>query len=250
MEIKRFTICLLLLVLSTFLCYAQTSMEIKKEINKIKRDTNYIYAESTNKNLNEASENAQTIFEIQIKEWGEKQYPNDSIETCIVKAKEKAIKLDTRRGELYRAFVYVKKSDIMPVSCNSNVKVVQLKNTPVKESVVANEHEGVLDLSKGNSKEMPAIQLTAAEEEMRKVKRFYDIEPYITALTKSKQVEHYGKYANMPQDEDCYLFVYDRDGKIRAWLKKQDRVQYNLKTLQQDNINNYRNCGAIWFQFK
>ena len=106
---KSFILILLLTFSLVITSDAQTTSEITKSINKVKRDTMYIYAESTTKDLKEAYNNARAILEMQVGEWVRKQHPTEGIELCIVKAKEHFMQLDTRRGELYRAFVYVKK---------------------------------------------------------------------------------------------------------------------------------------------
>ena len=60
----------------------------------------------------------------------------------------------------------------------------------------------------------------------------------------------YGKYATAKAPELCYLIVYDPAGNIRALLGKGKDKRKNLKTGKDDNIGNYRGCGAIWFTLK
>ena len=159
------------------------------------------------------------------------------------------MQLETRRGDLYRAFVYVKKNDILPVADKSEVTVFEvapvaqpdkIKPAPViiveKEApVVPKEH---------------VLELTTDEKQMRLVRSFYEVEPFIKGLKSKGRVDKYGKYATMPADEDCHLFVYDKQGNISAWIRKSGNKQYNLNTLKEDNVKNYKNCGAIWFQLK
>ena len=86
--------------------------------------------------------------------------------------------------------------------------------------------------------------------QMKQIKSFYDVEPYIKGLKSKGKLNAYGKYATMPENEDCHLFVYDKQGNISALLRKAGNTQYNLNSLKEDNIKNYKNCGAIWFQLK
>ena len=74
------------------------------------------------------------------------------------------------------------------------------------------------------------------------------MEPYIKGLKSKGKLKEYGKYATMPKDEDCHIFVYDKQGNISALIRKSGSTQYNLNTLKEDNVKNYKNCGAIWFQ--
>lgn len=244
---------LLLTILSVFsfvtISNAQTATEVTKSINKVKRDTLYIYAESTNKDLKEAYNNARTILEMQVGEWVRKQHPSENIEVCIVKAKENFMQLDTRRGELYRAFVYVKKSDIMAVSDKSEVKVIEIAPTTQSNQVKA-EPAIIISEESVAKIDTPVIELTSEEQQMKQVRSFYDVEPYIKGLKSNNRLRAYGKYATMPSNEDCHLFVYDKQGNISAMLRKSGTTQFNLNTLKEDNVKNYKNCGAIWFQLK
>lgn len=227
---------------------AQTAAEVNKSINKVKRDTMYIYAESTTKDLSEAYSNARAILEMQVGEWVQKQHPSEGIELCIVKAKEHIMQLDTRRGELYRAFVYVKKSDIMPVADKSEVTVFEV--APIVESSQAEVAPAIIVTEEAPKQEKAIIELTPEEKQMKQVKSFYEVEPYINGLKRKGKLQGYGKYATMPKGKDCHLFVYDKQGNISALIRKSGSVQYNLNTLKEDNVQNYKNCGAIWFQLK
>ena len=227
---------------------AQTVAEVNKSINKVKRDTMYIYAESTTKDLNEAYTNARAILEMQVGEWVQKQHPSDGIELCIVKAKEHFMQLDTRRGELYRAFVYVKKSDIMPVSDKSEVTVFEVAPSTRQSQVEV--APAIIVTEEALKEEKAIVQLTSEEIQMKQVKSFYEVEPYIKGLKSKGKLNGYGKYATMPQGQDCHLFVYDKQGNISALIRKSGNLQYNLNTLKEDNVKNYKNCGAIWFQLK
>ena len=246
---KRLLYIITVAITSLSICKAQTVADVTKNINKVKRDTMYIYAESTTKDLSEAYNNARAILEMQVGEWVRKQHPSEGIEVCIVKAKEHFLQLDTRRGELYRAFVYVKKSDIMPVADKSEVTVFEVapavqQNTPeTKPAIIVEEAPVEVETT-------PVLELTSEEKQMKLVRSFYEVEPYIKGLKSKGKIIAYGKYATMPEDEDCHLFVYDKQGNISALLRKSGNIQYNLNTLKEDNVKNYKNCGAIWFQIK
>ena len=246
---KRLFIGILLAICLPLSCFAQTAADVAKSINKVKRDTMYIYAESTTKDLSEAYANARAILEMKVGEWVRGQHPDEGIEVCIVKAKEHFMQLDTRRGELYRAFVYVRKSDIMPVADKSEVTVLEVSPVKRPDSI---EPAPAIIVTEENPVEAdaPALELTSEEKQMKQVRSFYDVEPYIKGLKSKGKLVNYGKYATMPEGEDCHLFVYDKQGNISALLRKTGSAQYNLNTLKEDNVKNYKNCGAIWFQLK
>lgn len=247
---KRLLILLALAIFSLSICEAQTVADVTKNINKVKRDTMYIYAEATMKDLNEAYNGARAILEMKVGDWVREQHPEEGIEVCIVKAKEHFIQLETRRGDFYRAFVYVRKSDIMPVADKSEVTVfevapvVQPNQAQAAPAIIISEDAPI------EEKKAPILELTSEEKQMKQVRSFYEVEPYIKGLKSKDKLIAYGKYATMPENEDCHLFVYDKQGNISALLRKTGDIQYNLNTLKEDNVKNYKNCGAIWFQLK
>ena len=241
---KRKLLIILLCAMGLFEGYAQ-SQDIAKQISKIKRDTTYLYAEATMKDLDEAFVGAKAILEMKVGDWIRSQQTKEGVEVCIAKANDRCFKVQTRRGDYYRAFVYVKKSDIMPVSDKSEIVVFQ----------VASQESGKDSHNDATSEEAPVevkpvISLTSDEQQMKSIISFYDVEPYINDLKSKNRLSAYGKYATMPVDEDCHLFVYDKQGNISALSRKSGDSQYNLCTLKEDNVKNYKNCGAIWFQLK
>jgi hypothetical protein len=244
---KRLLLSLLYIIFHLSFSYAQS---VAQNINKVKRDTMYIYAESTTKDLNEAYSNARAILEMQVGEWVRKQHPSEGIELCIVKAKEHFMQLDTRRGELYRAFVYVRKSDIMPIADKSEVTVIEVAPVTKPKQVEAKPAIIVTEEAPRVEEKQQVLELTSEEKQMKQIRSFYDVEPYINGLKSKGRLNAYGKYATMPKNEDCHMFVYDKQGNISALLRKSGAMQYNLNTLKEDNVKTYKNCGAIWFQLK
>lgn len=243
---KRTILALSSLVVGSSFCLAQ---DVSKDINRVKCDTMYIYAEATMKDLNEAYNGARAILEMKVGDWIRSQHPDEGIEVCIVKAKEHLVQLETRRGDFYRAFVYVRKTDILPIADRSEVTVFDV--TPVEQSVqIIPSPAIIVEETPVEENNAPELELTTEEKQMKLVRSFYDVEPYIKGLKSKGRLNAYGKYATMPANADCHMFVYDKQGNITALLRKSGTIQYNLHTLKEDNIKNYKNCGAIWFQLK
>ena len=247
---KRLLFIITVAITSLSICKAQTLADVAKSINTVKRDTMYIYAEATMKDLNEAYNGARAILEMKVGDWVREQHPSEGIEVCIVKAKEHFLQLETRRGDFYRAFVYVRKSDIMPVADKSEVTVFEVASVAQPNQPEAAPAIIISEDAPIEEKEAPVLELSSEEKQMKQVRSFYEVEPYITGLKNKGKLKTYGKYATMPESEDCHLFVYDKQGNISALLRKSGSKQYNLNTLKEDNVKNYKNCGAIWFQLK
>ena len=241
----------LLLSLSFFIFHlsysAAQTPAAANEINKVKRDTTCIYAEATMKDLDEALLGAKSILEVKVGDWVRSQHPSEGIEVCIAKAKEHSFEVQTRRGDYYRAFVYVRKGDILPVADKSEVVVFQVQ--PVGEKPLTTPPEVISEETPVEAP-VPVVSLTPDEEQMVAITSFYNVEPYIKGMRDKNRLDSYGKYSTMPADSACHLFVYDQQGQIKAVLRKTPTSQLNLKTLKEDNVKNYRNCGAIWFRLK
>ena len=239
-------LCMLLFTATGLTAFAQLGDSTTKSITKIKRDAQYLYAEATMKETSEAVECAKAILETTVGDWVRKQFPEESIELCIVKAKEHCQQLQTQRGNFYRAFVYVKKSDIMPVSDKNEVTVFQVQPVGERNS----DDSEATDLSLSNPSTPPAVTLSDEERRMICIHRFSDIEPYVKGLKNTGMLGNYGKFATMPAGEPCHLFVYNREGDVVALLRSDGERMVNLGTLQQEDIKRYKNCGAIWLQLK
>ena len=85
------------------------------DINAIKRDTSFIYAESTMKDVLEAQTGAQALLQLKICEWLRFNHPELDSESLVSNSKEKWFSLLTKRGAYNRLFVYVNKRDIVPI---------------------------------------------------------------------------------------------------------------------------------------
>lgn len=200
------------------------------DINAIKRDTTFIYAESTMKDAVEAQSGAQAILELKLYDWLRSKHPGENAEVLVNNSKDKWYPLLAKRGGYNRAFVYVSKRDVLPV-------------VEVPEPVEVEEPVPVLE-------DVLVPELTPDEESMAAIVSFDEIEPYIKGLKSEGRLHAYGKYASMPEDDPCYMFVYDKEGSVVAVLRQmQDGQHFNLRTLKEDHVRNYKNCGAIWLQF-
>lgn len=201
------------------------------DINAIKRDTTFIYAESTMKDAVEAQSGAQAILELKLYDWLRSNHPGENAEMLVNNSKDKWYPLLSKRGKYNRVFIYVSKRDVLPV--------VEIPEPPVEVEEPVPVLEDVLD-----------PELTPDEESMAAIFKFDEIEPYIKGLKSEGRLHAYGKYASMPEDDPCYMFVYDKEGSVIAVLRQMQNGQhFNLRTLKEDHVRNYKNCGAIWLQF-
>lgn len=216
---------------------AQTPEEATKEINRIKLSSDYLYAETTMADKTEALEGAYAILEMQVKDWLASQGKANEANTHIMQAKEHFSAINTMRRTYHRVFVYVEKKDVISLNVDDNTLVVRT-DEPAPETVT--------ELSPS---EVEVVVLTPEEEEIAKIQQFKDVEPYVKKLQSEGKLQAYGKYKNMPKSTACHLLVYDKQGNIVATMRRAESGEMlNLSTCNEDDIKNYKGCGAIWLQ--
>lgn len=236
----------LLYILGLTLCChlsAQTAVNnAVKEINAIKSDPNFISAESTVKDWETAYENAKILLAKEIEEWLIEQGASN-IAGVIATANEHILEIKTTRGSLYRAFVYIKKSDLVPYMDKSKLMVIDVNEEAdsVPAAVIANEQ---------NMKH-PKVVLTTEEKDMLFVKNASEIKPFIQGRQDANEIISFGKYSTLPFEGCSYIFIYDKEGNVPACLRYENGVAINLATGKEENISdNYKGCGGIWFKLK
>ncbi len=247
---KRLT--LLVLSLMVVVCmFAQTNAT--QSINEIKSHPNiYLYAESTSQTWEEALDNAKYLLGVEIETWV-KTLETPPADGYIAEAQNHIYNLKSMRGDRFRAFVYVKKTDVVPYANASQLVVVPIskdQETTISEVTATQpDKQGQQTVTRKQSAQ-PEYLPSEFEQEMMSITDANNIGTFIKRLKSEGRVVRYGKYKDMPSDIDCYLFVYNREMAIPAYLHKQGNTYTNIKTGKQDQVTNYTGCGAWWFQLK
>lgn len=230
---------------------AQTSMS---EINRIKRDAEYLYGEATMNDKQAALQLAYELLETEIKNWAAAK--NSKI-TSVTASKifEVADTIILSRHNMIRAFVYVsiknlkaQKGKTLTIEINKSEPITKLVVEKKEEPVVqANPVTPATVIKEEPKKVVPTQPKNDALEKILKLTSFYDLEKTIEPLRIEGKVKSYGKYATMKHPEECYLIIYDTDANIRAILGKGTDSRKNLCTGKDDTEKAYKGCGAFWF---
>lgn len=264
--VRRMLYILIMVLLTVGSLYAQSPTQ---EINAIKQQTDkYLYAESTDAIWDNALDNAKVMLEENVRLWARSKGDAD-MESIVghLMANRKEIK--AMRGNLYRAFVYVSISEI--ANTEAHPKVPATKEMPSTkgnstssepiESKVQNEQnpeetvtmhigEAVMQVAETKVEEEKTMQLSDYEKKIVGIVDANEIGPFIKKSQQDGYVTNYGKYSNIPSVGECYVFVYTRELKVAAHLKKTGSTYTNLINGKIDDITNYKGCGAYWFQIK
>lgn len=230
---------------------AQTSMS---EINRIKRDAEYLYGEATMNDKQAALQLAYELLETEIKNWAAAK--NSKI-TSVTASKifEVADTIILSRHNMIRAFVYVSTKNLKAQK-GKTLTIEINKSEPITKPVLEKKEEPVVQANpvtpatviKEEPKKVVSTQpKNDALEKILKLTSFYDLEKTIEPLRIEGKVKSYGKYATMKNPEECYLIIYDTDANIRAILGKGTDSRKNLCTGKDDTEKAYKGCGAFWF---
>ena len=284
---KRIIFAAMICALGIACLQGQTTNAIR-EINTIKKAPDkYIYAEGTSATWEEALDNAKTLLSANIELWAKESKINEDVKGFVAKANEHLFEIKATRGQLFRAFVYVKKSDLQPYTSDDQILIVPVSNdtnvqvTHVVPSKDKNEDDAHISLEIDSTfdsevvvipplvvPEVPQPEVVAAEQPVEEpaLEEKYEptererrilqvvsasqIDNYIREMQSQNSISDFGKYKQMPQNKECYLFVYNQSGEIPAHLHRIEGKYVNVQTGQEDDIVNYKGCGAFWFTFR
>lgn len=220
----RILLSITLCFLSLTTALGQTTDDIKKQINKIKKSSQYIYAESTAPTEEDARIYAEERLFDEVNKWVATQRKmNDSANLVVNNRKELWTPLSMPRGtNMFRYFVYVRKKDII---ATDNAVVIENENRPAVEKKL----QPVLP---------EAINLLAG------ITDYYAMAEKVKQMEGEDKIKGYDRYASLDNPDKYYLIIYNKEAKVVAILTPgPDRL--NVKTNQSDSVANYRGCGAI-----
>ena len=259
------------------------------EINKIKRSRDYLTVTGTSMvSAEEASENARMLIDVEIEQWLQGNAEGD-IAGYVAKSKENLAVIETKRGSLFRAFIYVKKKDILPYYEDETVmaelpnpivtdtpiivdtmKVEEVIVPPVEEKVTIVEPEEKQDSVIVNLPiiEEPVEEVIVAplesvsggvsnieeEKSMLKTYSVSSISKYLGKLKQADKLAEYGKEVAWPDNGVVYFFFADYNNVVRGYIKMTDGTAFNLANGEvvelADYLTKYETGTYIWFTLK
>lgn len=229
----KFCLMLLLILQTLTGSYAQQTEEQKKEINKIKKSSLYLYAETTMPDKEEAMMTAIDMLKDEAQRWvsekKKKQETDVDWEVVMTNVTQSYNKIELPRGNMYRAFAYVKKSDVI-TGKNVIVSDVKMPESKVEEIKEAPDPQ-------------PAEQPEAIKR-LLALKMYDEVPACVETLKKEGLITEYNRYASLPNPDDYVLIIYNRAGEVEAILSE-GAERINMRTLQADGVANYKGRGAI-----
>lgn len=273
MERYLLFLCLACFFVQDSLSQSKEVADAVKQINSIKSDSKYLYAESTTKDWNQAYEDAKALLLVEIDNWVKSQNKkNDDVKGYVARIENNFMEVKTRRGNLFRVFVYIKKKNIMTYNEDVEVTVNSLDNSEqaapsnneleskveevndVLEEPIQVKNEAP-EVSKDSVVEKvpeevqkPQYVLNADDEKLLVLKETSKLQEFL-----KENAAKYGKMSQMPKQQDCYVILFT-ENQVEMHFRHiaEKKMDLNLESLTLETLDKYQGLGyrAVWFIMK
>ncbi len=219
----RITLTIIIYLLVSTVTWGVDNSTLKKQINDIKKNSEYVYVDITQSNEKEALDLAQELLYQRVNEFiADAKRQGNVKEGSKINRDYSTNTISLPRGNMYRVFLYVSKFQILPTG-NS------FSNSPQRITSINNKQAVIIELLK--------------------IHTFAEMKQRLAEMKEKRVIIYYDKYKELPSPENYTLIIFDNQGKIRALLSE-GRQRQNLKTKSYDTLSNYKGCGAIGIKTK
>ena len=217
--------------------FAQTTEEQKKKINSIKKDRAYLYAEITTDNQQSALDLAEDMLNQEINKYVAEQKKLRNAQNIVLRNRQEVMEtISLPRGNMFRAFKFVKKGDIIAAD-----------NVEVRNNATATNAQGTTETPLQSTVQTVTAESAKRSETIARllaVSKFADLSDVVKQLKRENRIGQYAKIKELANPEQFVLVIYNREGDIEAVLSE-GSARTNLRTGQADNVSNYPGRGAV-----
>lgn len=196
----------------------------KQQIYEIKKDAQYLYADVTMEKQQAAIESAESALFQDANRYAAQQGAKPAAGQTL---KSRVQRITMPRGNMYRAFVYLKKSDVLATTAPSAASS-QVRPAPTQK---------------------PATHRDIAIARLLELSRGSELRDCLTQLKQQGHVESFNSYRNLTEADQYILIVYNTEGQIEAVLSEGPQRK-NLRTGAAEGVANYPGRGAIGVKVK
>ena len=228
---------------------AQSEAETKAQINKIKRSQSYLSAEATMPTEEEAIQQAKELLVSEINDWVASKRKSGEVNTCTQR-------MDMKRGVRTRAFVYVKKNEIVLIYGEGQIMLSEEEKgadlQPLSEISEPIKIESAKKSAKDEKMVSTVEKINPEQESLNQVlgaKTMTEMKQVFASLKEQDRIS-YGVYAPETVAEQCYLLFYTRTGEVKGVVKKNGKELNDVRTKEATDIAVFSGCGAYWFILK
>lgn len=229
---KKIVLLFVLMLPITAVLKAQEETSSKDRITQVlQSEENYLYADQTCATVEQALQRAQDILMREIEAY--LQQSGEEGEVVKGTVTEQMVTVTVQRGDKYRAFVYINKAELgatqqeMPVE-----KVSVVEQTIIPKDIADTTQKTTVVETMGENGIFEQIVSMSSRLQV------YD---YINELKKDGENITFYEHPNTEEQDNMYLILYKRGGKIAAILTPIDSqgIRHNLATGQPDSKSNH-----------
>ena len=222
--------------------------DVKQKINAIKKSQEYINAEATEVNREEA-------FSLALEEMTSEV---NSLFASHLSSKELigiSNSLEIKRGENMRVFVYTSKENVKaliaskPISTSKDsIKVEPDSTRSVKESQTnqsnADNHPQQM-LST-----LSASQVGNVTSVFSRMNTFTEIKSLLRQYKGEGKISEFNWVSTRDVSPEVTVVIFKEEKIVAILLQENNGKRINYLTNKEDSISNYRGCRAIWYKEK
>lgn len=231
---------LLLMLFVGTMAFAQKAADVKKQINNIKKSSLYLYGEATAATEQDAKDMAEQILNDEINKWGAGQKKLRGADFILVNDRQEVTtSLSLPRGNMFRSFMYVKKTDVQK---GGNMQVI----TPTGQSASVVE---TMEAPTPPVASVPKVEYPALVQELTKVKTFDEMARRLEQAKREGRVMAFARYDQLDDPAVCYIVTYDTAKQTIAAILAPGEQRVNVMTGEaEDMFKKYSGYGAFGFK--
>ncbi len=217
----------LLLLFLPFVSWAQLDSAGRAQIREVQQNYGlYFRGDATASTAAKAMERAERAL------WQEVEQYADTAKATVVNTSavtDKMQKVTVARGDQFRAFAYVRRSDVIASSTDKLEKTYtppQVQTSPKLTAGTPSSAEGLIG-------------------QLKRIGTLSELQAFLVKKKEEGAVLNYNRYTALEDASAYYLVVYALDRKIMAVLSPGREERLNIGTGRPDSMENYKGCGAI-----
>lgn len=230
------TFIIILMTLVGIAVFSQSVEEQKKKIASIKKSSSYIYAEVTTTSQQQAIDLATDMLYNNVNEWAAKKKKFAGSNKIVTRNTNYTVEQITMpRANMYRAFMYVKKTDVIPAD---NVEVRNTSAEVAEANTSKPKPAKVIPIRNSNR--------DAVVSELLPIKNTGQLSAKLKELKTNGKIAEYDNLRGLKGKNlaEYMMVVFNKEDSVEAVLSEGEN-RINLQTSAPDQLTNYKGCGAI-----
>lgn len=240
-----------------FALFSQTDGEKRMRIGEVQQNFElYFRGDATEETADKALDKALSALQKEIDIYADTAKGRMVVQSAVM---ENVSMIEMARGDRFRAFIYVKKTDVVvPVSPSPDAVPAAVVAAAATASTVAEPAPAVTETPAPApavaaepapaTQEAPVVEPQKKEsvlEEIKRVKTLSELRPLLVRRKESGDVLDYNRYSALSEATMYYVVIFSREGDIIAVLSPGREERVNLKSGKEENLSQYKGYGAI-----